>query len=74
MGLAWDDLDFDAGEMRLRDSKTSGRIVPIPPAATGVLAGLPTTEGNPYTFPSRNAGAHQTNINESWSRVRAREP
>lgn len=30
LGLTWDDLDFAAGEMRLRDSKTGGRIVPLP--------------------------------------------
>jgi len=72
MGLAWDDLDFDAGEMRLRDSKTGGRVVPMPPAAAQVLADLPKAEGNPWVFPGRKKGAHQTNINDAWERVRKR--
>jgi len=72
MGLAWDDLDFDAGEMRLRDSKTGGRIVPLPPAAAEVLAELPRIDGNPWVFPGKRKGTHQVNINDSWDRVRRR--
>ena len=72
MGLAWDDLDFEAGEMRLRDSKTGARVVPLPPAAAEVLADLPKTPGNPWVFPGRKKGTHQVNINDSWDRIRRR--
>ena len=70
MGLAWDDLDFKAGEMRLADSKAGPRIVPMPPAAAEVLADLPRTPDNRWVFPGRKKGTHQTNINDSWKRIR----
>ena len=70
--LAWSDLDFGAGEMRLADSKTGARIVPLPPAAAEVLKNLPRTAGNPWVFPGRKKGAHQVNINDAWERVRER--
>ena len=72
MGLAWDDLDFEAGQMRLKDSKTGGRMVPLPPAAAEVLACLPRIDGNPWVFPGKRKGTHQVNINESWDRIRQR--
>ena len=70
LGLAWDDLDFEAGEMRLADSKAGPRIVPMPPAAAEVLAELPRTPDNRWVFPGRKKGTHQTNINDSWDRIR----
>ena len=72
LGLAWDDLEFESGEMRLADSKTGARVVPLPPAAVEVLKDLPRTAGNPWVFPGRKKGAHQVNINDAWERVRER--
>ncbi len=31
--LRWERVDFDAGELRLPDSKTGGRAVPLAPSA-----------------------------------------
>ena len=57
--------------MRFADGKAGPRIVPMPPAAAAaVLAGLPRTPDNRRVFPGRKKGAHQTNINDTWNRVR----
>ncbi len=58
--------------MRLADSKTGARVVPMPPPATKILTGLSRVEGNPTVFPGRKKGTGQRNINESWDRVRKR--
>ncbi len=72
LGLAWDDLDFAAGEMRLRDSKTGGRVVPMPPPACQVLRELPRKSDNPRIFPGRRNNAPQMDINCHWVRIRER--
>ncbi len=58
--------------MLLADSKTGARVVPLPPAAARVLAGLTRVPGNPWVFPGRKKGDRQHNINDSWARVRER--
>ena len=70
--LRWDDLNFDAGEMRLRDSKTGARTVPMASAAADVLKGLPRTPDSPWVFPGKKKGTRLVNLNDSWDRVRRR--
>ena len=72
LGLRWEDVDFDAGVLHLRDTKTGARVVPLTPPAAEVLEGLPRRSGNPWVFPGRKRGTHQRNINGSWDRIRKR--
>ena len=58
--------------MRLRDSKTGARMVPMPRKAAEVFAGLSRTPDNPWVFPGRKKGARLVNLNESWDRIRKR--
>ena len=70
LGLRWEDVDFEAGELRLRDTKTGARLVPLTPPAAEVLVDLPRVSGNPWVFPGKKRGTHQRNINDSWDRIR----
>ena len=70
--LRWDDLNFDTGEMRLPDSKTGVRMVPLTSAAAKVLEGHPRTPDSPWVFLGKKKGTRLVNLNASWDRVRRR--
>ena len=68
----WEDVDLEANELRLRDSKTGARMVPLSNAAVTVLSALPRPEDNPWVIVGKNPGAHLTDLQKPWRRIRAR--
>ena len=70
--LRWEDVDLEAKELRLPDSKTGPRVVSLSPAAAEVLAALPRVAGNPWVVPGRKPGARLSDIFKHWCRVRTR--
>lgn len=70
--LRWEDVHPEAGEIRLRDSKTGPRAVPLSPAAAAVFAAIPRLPGNPWVFPGRVPGSHLSGIYAPWRRARER--
>ena len=70
--LRWDDIDRTASELRLRDSKTGARRVPLTPAVERVLARIPRIEGNPWVIAGQEPGSHLKRIDSLWERLRAR--
>ena len=70
--LRWDDIDRTAGEIRISDSKTGARRVPLTPAVERVLAGIPRIEGNPWVIAGQNPGDHLKNLDQIWLRLRPR--
>ena len=70
--LRWEDVDLEAGDLRLSDGRTGGRLVPLSPAAAEVLSGLPRLAGNPWVIMGSKAGAHLSDLQPSWERVRKR--
>ena len=70
--LRWEDVDLDAGELRLADGKTGSRLVPLSPAAAAVLSGLPRMGDSPWVIPGREPGRHLADLQPPWERVRER--
>ena len=70
--LRWDEVDLERNELRLRDSKTGPRTVPLSPAAARVLAGRPRDPENPCVIPGRLPGKPLRSIDRSWRKVRRR--
>ena len=70
--LRWDDVDRTAGELRLRDSKTGPRMVPLTSALEAVLDGIPRVAGNPWVIVGPKPGTHLPTVNHYWRRLRAR--
>ena len=72
LDLRWDHVDLEAGELRLPDSKTGARTVPLSPAAVQVIAELSRIPGNPWVIPGRNSGAPLRNLQYPLEILRAR--
>ena len=68
--LKWKDVDLEHDQLRLRDSKTGAREVPLSPAVRKILVGLPRTPGNPWVIPGSAPGRRLGNLNPSWELVR----
>ena len=65
--LRWEEVDLAAGELRLGDSKTGARTIPLSPEAVRVLAGLPRVAGNPWVVPGTAAGTRMSDISPSMA-------
>ena len=60
------DVNPEARELNLANSKTGARTVPLSPE---VLANIPRVKGNPYVILGKKAGTHMRNLNDPWDLV-----
>ena len=72
LNLGWDDVDRAAGELRLEDTKTGPRMVPLTGPVLDVLDGVPRAPGNPWGFRAQRGGGRLTNLYHYWKPLRAR--
>ena len=65
-------MDFERACLRLPDSKTGAKLVPLGAAAIDLLTQLPRTEDNPYVLPGQIPGKHYVGLEKAWRRLRSR--
>ena len=70
LSLRWDWVDGDRGCLRLPDSKTGAKVVPLAAAALEVLSGLSRT--SVYVLPAAKGDGHYSGLQKDWERVRDR--
>lgn len=69
--LKWSEVDSDFGCLRLEDSKTGQRIVPIGRVALEVIEAVPKAKVSPYVFPSATDPAKPFGqLQKTWRIVR----
>ena len=71
--LRWSDVDLDAGELHLADSKTGPRAVQLPPTAVELLEALPRRKGSIWVFPGKDRDGRYSGggLDHAWRTVRA---
>ena len=71
-GLRWSEVDFGGTCLRLADSKTGARVVPLGAAALAALQKLPRSKASGYVFPAEGAAKrHYVGTPKVWEKVRA---
>ena len=70
LSLEWKWVDFDRACLRLPDSKTNEKVVPLGRAAVEFLHTLHRREGSPYVFPADRGDGHFIGIQRVWQRIR----
>ena len=68
--LRWEHVDFERGCLRLPDSKTGAKVVPVGAPVLQLLTGLSRIDGNPYALPSSIGEGHFVGLPKIWRRVR----
>ena len=69
LNLRWDQVDLEAGELRLPDTKTGPRTIALSPEASTVLSRIPRLPGNPFVIPGKIAGKAMRNLNDPWDLI-----
>jgi integrase len=70
LALEWCWVDFERASLRLPDSKTGPKVVPLGAPALHLLVALPRQDNNPYVLPAERGTGHFVGIQKVWQRVR----
>ena len=70
LSLQWEEVDLIHSCLRLKDSKTGKRVIPLNDIAKGIILGIEKKENNPYVFCGDKPGTHLVNIQTTWHGIR----
>lgn len=70
LGLRWGFVDFERACLRLPDSKTGAKVVPLNAPALAVLASL--DRRSEWVLPGRDGAGHLFDLNGPWRRAQRR--
>lgn len=68
--LRWREIDLETGYLRLGDSKTGAKLIPLGAPAREVLAELPMVDGTDFVFPASKGQGSFQGLEKVWRRVR----
>ncbi|MBO6540329.1 MAG: tyrosine-type recombinase/integrase [Rhizobiaceae bacterium] len=69
--LKWSEVDFEGRYLRISESKTGQRIIPLNAGALEVLATTARHAGSAYVFPAYRGDGHYEGTPKVWRRLRA---
>jgi integrase len=69
IGLCWKWIDFERCCLRLPDSKTGAKIVPLGDPAIELLRALPVIAGCPFVFPASRGDGHIVGLPSVWEKL-----
>lgn len=69
-GLRWSEVDLGRGYLRLGDSKTGAKVIPIGAPACEVLASVTAIEGSEFVFPASSGDGRFQGVERIWRKAR----
>jgi integrase len=70
LSLQWEWIDLDSGRLRLPDSKTGAKVVPLAAPARDLLSAVRRYSG--FVLPAGTGSGHYTGLQKDWKRIRER--
>jgi integrase len=68
--LRWDWVDLENNCLRLPETKTGAKVVPLGESAIELLSSLLRIHGNPYVLPGNKGNGHLVGLPKSWAKIR----
>jgi len=68
--LNWEEVEFEGGYLKLADSKTGQKAIPLNSGALQILTDTPRTEVSPFVFPARRSDGYYQGTPKVWKIIR----